>query len=59
MLCSGKTHCEIPVSNVVAAGIHPCPVTVMSYLTTSYKCVTGKSLFYHIHYIINISKIII
>ena len=41
MKCSGKQSCEVPIGLVVAAGIHPCPVTVVSYLAASYKCIKG------------------
>ena len=44
MKCSGKQSCEVPIGLVVAAGIHPCPVTVMSYLATSYKCIKGTGI---------------
>ena len=42
MLCSGKRQCTIPIGHIVSDGIHPCPVTVFSYLAVDYTCIQGK-----------------
>ena len=44
MLCSGKNNCVLPVGHIVADGIHPCPVEVMSYLEADYKCLKGNDI---------------
>ena len=41
MLCSGKHHCEIVMTDIIHDGIHPCPIYVMSYIEASYECVQG------------------
>ena len=41
-LCSGKQTCTFHSGKLIEEEIHPCPVTVMSYLEAQYKCVSGK-----------------
>ena len=42
--CSGRTHCQVPVTDFMLQGMRPCPKDVASYFEAGYRCVPGKCL---------------
>ena len=40
--CSGRRHCQLPVSRLLAVAA-PCPPDVTSYLDATYGCVKGET----------------
>ena len=40
--CSGRRHCQMPVSDFLKEQLRPCPKDVTPYFEASYRCVQGE-----------------
>ena len=44
--CSGRTRCQVDVSDIPKQGYRPCSDDLSYYLEVSYQCVEGKRFSY-------------
>lgn len=43
-ICSGKSACDVPVSNPDLYSYRPCSAQLTVYLEASYTCISGKTI---------------